>query len=201
MTKIAIDVILLPSEEMVDKAIEINKELLRSFENKIILDKQKCLPHISLCMGCIEKEKISEVKEILEDIAKEFSTFNLTAEGIKTDVIPTGKKVSELHIKNIEALQKLHETVMRRLWKYLNYDVKIPMLYNPPEVEEITLYWIKNYAKKYDDPSTFYPHITVGFGETNKFKFPIEFTASKLAICQLGNYCTCRKVITFIDLG
>ena len=43
MAKIAIDVVLLLSDEMMDKAIEINKELLKDFEGDIILDKEKCL--------------------------------------------------------------------------------------------------------------------------------------------------------------
>lgn len=200
MAKIAIDVALLPSEEMMVKAIEINKELLKNYENKIILDKEKCLPHISLCMGCVDEDKISEIQIILDEISTNFSQFNLEAIDLKADIIPTGKKVSGLHVRSQNELQKLHETIMKRLWDYLSYDVEISMLFNPPEVEEVTLYWIKGYAKKYDSPSSFHPHITVGFGETDKFQLPIDFTASKIALCQLGNYCTCRKVIISSDL-
>jgi hypothetical protein len=90
---------------------------------------------------------------------------------------------------------------MKKLWKYLSYDVEISMLFNPREVEEVTLYWISNYANYYEDPSLFHPHITVGFGETCKFQLPIDFTASKIALCHLGNYCTCRKVILSSELG
>lgn len=201
MSKIAIDVALLPSEEMMDKAIEINKELLKDNEDKIILDKEKCLPHISLCMGCIDEDKIPEIQNILDEISTNFSPFNLQAVDLKADIIPTGKKVSGLHVKNQDELQKLHESIMKRLWNYLSYDVEISMLFNPLEVEEVTLYWIKNYAKKYDNPSSFHPHITTGFGETDKFQLPIDFTASKIALCQLGNYCTCRKIIVSSDLS
>lgn len=200
MAKIAIDVVLLLSENMTDKAIEINKELLKTHEKKIILDKQKCLPHISLCMGVIEEEKLPEIKKVLENIAKEFSNFNLTAKDFEIEIIPTGKKLYSINIKNTESLQKLHETVMKRLWDYLSYDVEISMLFNPPEIEEVTLHWIKNYHKHHENPSKFQPHITAGFGETDKFKFPIKFKASKLAMCQLGNYCTCRKVMISKEL-
>lgn len=201
MAKIAIDVVLLPSEEMMDKVIEINKELLKTNEGKIILDKEKCLPHMSLCMGCIEKDEIPKIKKIIDEISIEFSQFNLQAIALKADIISTEKKVSGLYIKNQEELQKLHETIMKRLWNYLSYDVEISMLFNPPEIEKVTLYWIKNYAKKYDNPSSFIPHITVGFGETNAFQLPIDFTASKINLYQLGNYCTCRKLIFSSDLS
>ena len=201
MVKIAIDVVLLPSIEMMELAIEINKELLKNNEHKIILNKEKCLPHISLCMGCIEEDKIPEINNLLDEISKNFLQFNLEAVKLKADIIPTGKKVSGLHIKNQDNLQKLHENIMKKLWNYLSYDVEISMLFNPHEVEEVTFYWIKNYAKKYYNPSSFHPHITTGFGETNKFQLPIKFTASKIALCQLGNYCTCKKVISSFNLN
>jgi 2'-5' RNA ligase len=195
MTRIAIDVVLLPSGIMMERAIEINKELLKNNEDKIELHKEKCLPHISLCMGCIDEDKIPEIKNILDEISTEFSPFNLQAIDLKAEIIPTGKKVSGLVIKNQDKLQKLHESTMKKLWNYLSYDVEISMLFNPPEIEEVTLYWIRNYACYYYKPSLFYPHITVGFGETDQFQMPVNFTASQIALCQLGNYCTCQKVI------
>lgn len=201
MGKIAIDVVLLPSEEMMDKAIEINKELLKEYDNKIVLDKQKCLPHISLCMGCVKEEDLLEIEKVLRDISLNFSKMNLIAGKLEPEIIPTGKIVSGMVIKNTRELQSIHERVMKKLWNFLSYDVKIPMLFNPPEVEEVTLYWIKHYDEKYHNPSLFNPHITVGFGETDKFHFPIQFTTSKLAMCQLGNYCTCRKVLMSHSLG
>ena len=81
MTRIAIDVVLLPSGTMMNRAIEINKELLKKNENKIVLHKEKCLPHISLCMGCINEDKIPEIKNILDKISTEFSIscFNSSA--------------------------------------------------------------------------------------------------------------------------
>jgi len=195
MKKIAIDVVLLPSEEMMDKAIEINKELLKDYENKIVLDKQKCLPHISLCMGCVNEEDISEIENVLRDIFLDFSKINLSVDKLEKETIPTGKIVSGMSIIKTDMIQSLHEDIMKKLWKFLSYEPEISMLFNPPEVEEVTLYWIKNYKDKYNNSSLVSPHITVGFGETDKFQFPISFTASKLAMCQLGNYCTCRKVL------
>lgn len=195
MTKIAIDVVLLPSEEMMDKAIKINEELLKDYENKIILHKENCLPHISLCMGCIDEKDLPKAKEILDDIANEFKQMDLVAEDIEAEIIPTGKKVSGLNIKKTDEVQKIHEIVMGKLFHLLTYNAEIEMVFNPPEVEEVTLFWIKNYSKKYKNPDKFHPHITVGFGETDKFYFPINFGASRLALCHLGNYCTCRKIL------
>jgi hypothetical protein len=37
MSRIAVDVVLLPDEAMTDKAIEINAELVKKFGNEIVL--------------------------------------------------------------------------------------------------------------------------------------------------------------------
>ncbi len=97
MAKIAIDVVLLPSEEMMNKAIEINKELLKNNEDKIILDKEKCLPHISLCMGCIEEDKIPEIKNILDE-GNEKGVFEIADTGLVAEAIVLATKGFELPI-------------------------------------------------------------------------------------------------------
>ncbi len=73
MSRKAVDVVLLPDEAMTDRAIEINAELVERFGDEIVLNKESCLPHISLAMGCIEEADITPVEKVLEEIAKETS--------------------------------------------------------------------------------------------------------------------------------
>ena len=58
MNKIAVDVVLLPSDEMTDRAIRANTELVEKFGSEIVLNKKNCLPHISLAMGCINERDV-----------------------------------------------------------------------------------------------------------------------------------------------
>ena len=71
MSRIAVDVVLLPDETMTNRAIEINAELVKKFGDKIVLNKANCLPHISLAMGCVEEADITSIGKVLEAIAKE----------------------------------------------------------------------------------------------------------------------------------
>ena len=213
MAEIAVDVVLLPSEEMADKAIEANKELLKQCPNKIVLDKESCLPHISLAMGCIDERDIADIEKILQATAKQSSLGQLSAIGIHTGTNSTGEQVSVLQIERTEALQSLHEEVMRRLAPYFNYDVTADMVLSPPMASESTLAWIKSYSEK-SSFEKFFPHITIGYGEINNFSFPpqgvlrkeslglqtIKFAASKLALCHLGNHCTCRRILASAEL-
>lgn len=194
MTKITIDIVLLPDETMANQAVEVSERQSKIFNDKIVLHKEKCLPHISLAMGAIEESDLPEVSNILQEIASYFKIFKLTADSYRGNKIPSGDIVSEFTVEKTSEIQSLHKMVMTKIGSYLSYDITIDMVFSPPTVEEITLYWIKNYAKK-SSFENFKPHITVGFGELKNVNAPIAFTSSTLALCHLGNYCTCRKIL------
>ena len=199
MAKIAIDIVLLPSDEMMNKAIEANRELLETFDKKIVLNRENCLPHISLAMGCIDEKNIPDIEKLLKNIAEESDLLHLTVTGIDTAADSAGQKVSVFKVQKTNQLQLLHEKVMERLAAYFTYDVTADMLFSPQQVEASTLLWIKSYPEK-SSFANFSPHITIGFGKINNLEFPIEFTASRLALCHLGNHCTCRKILVAAEL-
>lgn len=219
MAEIAVDVVLLPSEEMTDKAIEANRQLLKQcagVPDKIVLDRENCLPHISLAMGCIDKKDIADIEKVLQTIAKQYSLGQLSVTGIHVGTSSGGEKVSVFRIERTKTLQLLHEEIMRRLAPYFSYDVTADMIFSP-EAGESTLLWIKSYPEK-SSFENFFPHITIGYGEINNYSFgsspsllgqaetgeagslPMKFTASKLALCHLGNHCTCRKILASAEL-
>jgi len=83
---------------------------------------------------------------------------------------------------------------------YFSYDITADMVLSPPRVEESTLLWIRNYPEK-ASYEKFLPHITIGYGRIGDFSFPSRFTAYKLALCHLGNDCTCRKVLASVEFN
>ena len=199
MSRKAVDVVLLPTETMTTRAIEANAQLVEKFGAKIVLDKNNCLPHISLAMGCAEEEEIPDIGRILEEIAKKTSLGKLHVIGIAISTNSVGEKVSVFQIERAKQLQSLHEEVMGKLRPYLSYDVTKDMLYGPAEVEGSTLLWIRNYRDK-SSFANFSPHITIGYGQLNQADLAMEFEACKLALCHLGNHCTCRKILTSVKL-
>ena len=198
MAKIAVDFVLLPSEEMTQRTIEANTVLLKQYDDKIILDKNSCLPHISLAMGCINERDIADIDKILHTIAEKYILERLTIIGINTTTNSSSEKVSSFQINKTETLQSLHEEVMLSLSPYFKYDATADMVLSPPTAGESTLLWIKNYSKK-SSFENFFPHITIGYGQISDFSFPIEFSATKLALCHLGNHCTCRKILALAE--
>jgi 2'-5' RNA ligase len=195
----AIDVVILPDQAMTAKAVEENRKLVAKYGPEIVLNKQNCLPHISLAMACINEEDMPAIENILKDIAEKTRLATMKAIGIHTSTSSSGEKVSVFEVAKTDALRKLHEQVTSRLTPHLSYDVSADMLYNPDEVRESTLGWIRNYRVK-SSFEHFFPHITIGYGEASRPSFPIEFSADKLALCHLGNHCTCREILTSTQL-
>lgn len=201
MKKIAIDIALLPSEEMMNRSIKTNEELTKVSVQKIKLDKKTCLPHISLVIGVVNVSDIPKISNVLQDISKKYSSFNLTTEGFRTYTIETGEELSEFTISKNKLLQDIHEDILNSLSEYLvDDDLAIDMVYSPPEVEDITMSWIRHFVQN-PGFKGYRPHITLGTGEGNNTSQPIEFTSSMLALCHIGNYCTCRNVLFSTDLG
>lgn len=199
MAKIAVDIVLLPSDPMTNQAITANKGLLKQYSDRIILNKNNCLPHISLAMGCIDERYIIDIEKILKSTAEEYNPGRLNIVGINIGTNSIGEKVSSLEVKKTERLFSLHKEVMLRMKPYFSYNVKAEMLLSPQVVGKSTLLWITNYPEKsaFDN---FFPHITIGYGQADDFTFTAEFTASKLALCHLGNHCTCRKILAAVEL-
>lgn len=199
MAQIAVDVVLIPSDRITNMAIEANRELLKKYPQKIILDREKCLPHISLAMGCIDRRKITEIEIILRKIAEDLSIRFLNIVNVHTHTNIAGEKVSVLQVEKTNRLQSLHEKVMTSMKPYFRYDVTADMLLSDGIVGESSLQWIKNYPAE-SGYGNFSPHITLGYGEIRLEIFPVRFNVSKIALCHLGNHCTCRKVLAAAEL-
>jgi 2'-5' RNA ligase len=199
MGKKAVDIVLLPDEAMTDRAIEANTELVRKYGAEIVLDKKSCLPHISLAMGCIEDSNISTAGKVLQQIAEQNPVGKLKIAGVQVAENVKGEKVSAFKVEKTQQLQAMHERVSQELNAYFSFDVTSDMIYGSEDVADTTLLWIRNYREK-SSFERFSPHITIGYGQAEELAEPIEFRASQIALCHLGNHCTCRKVLVSVGV-
>jgi hypothetical protein len=87
---------------------------------------------------------------------------------------------------------------MHTLAPFFTYDVDASMLHGQGPIAASTLAWIRDFPSR-SSFAFFWPHITVGYGEAPSIDTPVSFTAVSLALCHLGNHCTCRKVLTSVQ--
>ena len=198
MSKKAVDIVLLPDEKITAEVIKANEKLVEKFGKRIVLNAADCLPHISLAMGCIDESNIADIEKILKRIAKRHPLAELEIADVEVGTNAVGEKVSSFKVQKNDQLQSLHEEVMQALVPFFRYQVADDMIYDS-EVELSTLFWIRDYQDK-SSLSHFSPHITIGYGQTEEISPPGGFTASSLALCHLGNHCTCRDVLISIPI-
>jgi hypothetical protein len=102
-------------------------------------------------------------------------------------------------IKNTDKLLTLHASVMDIMNKYSSSDFDEDSFADKGQGIERAFKWMNGFPI-HSAYEKFRPHITIGFGEEQKVD-SLEFTASSLAICQLGAYCTCKKILKRIKLN
>lgn len=193
--KIAIDVVLIPPDDIIQYAVDINKTFPETRAENYVLDAETCIPHVTLLMGLITREQVSEVGRKLGELAKKFSAPALTITHVKSSARPDGKVLSGLEIEKTPELQKLHETICDEMASIFTYEgVTKEMFFTPPPMNEVPMSWVRGFAKT-SVREKYKPHITLGVGGPKQEVTPVQFTASKLALCHLGNYCTCRDVL------
>lgn len=200
MAQYAVDIVLLPSDEMMQRSVELNRKLVKINPPKIELNMENCIPHISLSMGVLNESDLERFKREMDLLSRRHSPLLLKCVGIYAVEIPTGEKVAGIAIETSKELYDLHKDVMTVSNRYLKATAVPEMVYSPPPVEEITLHFINTYATQ-SAYENFKPHITLGIGELASQEFVEEFTASTMALFHLGNYCTCRRRIYEVRLG
>lgn len=190
MRRIAVDVALLPPLDVMEKAISLNKELVEKFGSRIRLDKKTCIPHITLAMGCVDESDLPQIRKKLQPLVEKYLPQEVLIDGT---VVPPLPNAAYFTVGKTPQLQGLHEDVMNELKEFLSYDVEKEMFFNPADVTERTLRWVVDYPLK-SSFEQFKPHLTLGYGEKAD-DVHLIFRAFRLAVCQLGSSCTCRKIL------
>ena len=198
--KIAVNIALIPPKEIIQFAIELNRSFPETIEEDYVLDAETCMPHITVLMGLISPDTVLEVNARLESIVQKFSPLSLRITGGSTFPHPDGKMFSSFVLEKTPHLQKFHETVIEEVGPLFSWEgVETKMFYSPPPVKKISSYWVKGFAKT-SVRENYKPHISLGFGELTRAFESVQFTASTVALCHQGNYCTCRKIINSFPL-
>lgn len=182
-----------------DLALEWNQILCKARPANIALGKLQYLPHISIVMGCIQEDRLGQANELLQSTAAEHSALALQVPAIRTVASASGNSVIALDIAHTEGLAALHGSIVAAFRPLLTQDADEASINDIPPISSDAIAWINHYIPDqcFDH---FWPHITLGFGDPPPTFHPISFQGSRLAICHLGNYCTCRTILAEANL-
>lgn len=192
MPNIAIDIVLIPPPVVMALCIEWSRKLAPTGNPLIVLNETNVLPHVSLLMGCITGESISEARRALTSVAARHLPLRLDATGLR--VLEGDNPVVALDIARTTGIQNLQEDIIRTFHPLTNHTATAADLFDPPPVSPSALTWINQFIKE-QRGENFWPHITLGHGAPADQQPPFYFTATRIAVCHLGNHCTCRSVL------
>ena len=193
MGRIAVDIVLLPAPELMQEAVRLNRQLPREVPGQIVLNLSQCLPHISLAMGCLQEGSRDTLQSLLRDLASLFAPIRIDIRGID-ETIDSGVSICALSIDIASDLQGLHEAVMDRTSPYLTHNATEEN-FAEAVIQPDAVHWVNRYPEAASF-ERFSPHITLGLGALRQeTPLPAPSVASRLALCHLGNRCTCRSVL------
>jgi hypothetical protein len=194
MAKLAIDIVLIPPEETLDLLIEINRKEVEKGNAKSLMGKTDFIPHLSLCMGCIDKNYLPQLFDVVKKIATKFPPLIIELFEIYYGLDSKGEKSYAFIARKENQLQRLHEELMASLEPHLSYEAAIGMHYTNKDEK---LDRVPKGISKFKDSNreSFNPHISMLTRNIDYGDLPIKFVASRLAVCHLGVSTTCRRIL------
>ena len=199
MSCIAIDIVLIPPRKIIDEVIGLNSQCSWSDGNfsQSISDR---VPHMTLLMWWIEEENLGKIEDLLNSYAKTITETPIAkSNGIYYSILPDGNFWQYIDIDTNSSLQSIYNYTLTNLMPIMSHIEKREGFIENNTINEITIEWVGGHANKSPN-DTYNPHISIGIGTLESDEFKKEFPIESIGIYQLGNYCTCRKLLTSIKL-
>lgn len=196
---IAIDVALLPDESMQQRARELNARLRESYPGCFPLDDQH-LPHITLMQAFLQGRDLEDIWLRIKDIrirgklrAEAFDYFARGEIGSCGFDVSLPDWLGEAHQRALEAIFPFaQEKADERAFLTTR---------DEPTISASSLNYVRTFASERSG-KRFNPHVTLGQAQVEFLESlrregfeAFEFDVDALAICQLGNHGTCRRVL------
>lgn len=158
------------------------------------------LPHISLVQQFSPTTELTVIEQTIADVVSKHPPIDLTLASITTS-----QTTSSLTVTPSPVLDTLHRRLMDQLaifdvglgdeHAFINTDTTPT---DAARLRDIT--WVSQFRTEaaYD---AFAPHVTLGVGAIKTTIPKTTFTASVIALCILGRFCTCQKVLASWELS
>jgi len=201
-TTIAIDVLLIPSEEMYTQALQLNSKINANNPKTIKLDENH-VPHITLLQGYIKETDLWKVTKALNSLYENIAQDSLKAESFFYDH-KKEESFAMVRIEKSKPLLQLHEKTIKLVKPYLIKNGSGASFVQNPDnspISNSTVHYVSNFIAKHGHEN-YDPHISLGVAQKKVldslaervFK-PIHFKASSLSVYHLGDHGTAQKLL------
>jgi hypothetical protein len=198
---IAINVLIEPSEALVDKAIAINQRLRAQAPEGFALDAAH-VPHLTVLQRYVRRSELDKAITAVADVVSCSAALRetLMATGIYGSTF-AGTGMANFRVAPTPVLLGLHEQLIAALAPYVaasgGVGAFVPEAGGP--VNESTVAYVRDFVPQ-SSGGNYRPHVTVGIGEPAAIEklvaapfMPVRFTVKAVSIYQLGNFGTARR--------
>ena len=196
--RLAVAVVVLPSAAVARRAIALNRRL----EDRTLRLGPRAWPHLTLAMACVDREAIAAIASQLRGQVADERPFDVTL--TRTAIVPGAAHVTAWYeAARTRELQRWHRRAVTLLEPHRRpgpaaRDFAVP---RGGTVSASARRWVRRYAHDAAGPR-FRPHITLGYGAApSDAGLPLVFRAGRIALCHLGDHCTCARLLAEFRLA
>lgn len=199
---IAIDVLLTLPKPVYDQAVQLNRAILENHPDNFTLDAHH-IPHITLSQCYIVESDLPKVEQLLNGLYKTIEKDSLWANALQYNQDKT-ESFASIGIEKSKPLMVLHKKTIALLEPYIitngSQEAYVQNADGTP-IDQFTIDYVPKFVSHYSYEN-YNPHISLGVAETSfldslaqhHFR-DMKFRASAIAVYQLGNYGTARKML------
>lgn len=190
-THTAIDVALLLPDSLGDVLTTLN-QILQAPPDGFYFDFTH-LPHLTLVQQFVRRHDLKAIADVVDDVIRKQAPLALT-----TTHLSRAQVSSTIGVELTLELVTLHRRLMERLEPFRDRidsdDPHDAFATNHSGPRPADIEWVGMFRER-SALQRFNPHITIGVGALTRSVAPTPFVATRLAICHLGRFCTCRRVL------
>lgn len=184
---LALDVAVLPPPDVTARAIALSAALPADEFQGFRLDEHH-LPHITLMQLFARTNELEEVLLRVDQVVRPRSPLRLRVAGGGQ-----GTQSVWMAIEPTQPLIALHEQLVETLRGLERPDGGTGAFFDA-DARMRDVLWVAGYRLK-SSFGHYTPHITLGHASRPPSIEPFSFEATVVAVCHLGTFCTCRRII------
>ena len=190
---IAIDIAVLPPTDVSARAIALSAALPPAESQGLLLGADY-LPHITLTQQFVLSESLdllfAQIERVLGDLRP-----------LKLRVIGGGRGTNSvwMSIERSPELVSLHEQLLH-VAEIFDVTTGNSSAFFGDDARDRDVQSVREFRRQ-SSFGRFTPHITLGHASDAPVIEPMASTATTIAVCHLGRFCTCRRIVRAWDLG
>lgn len=193
MTVTAIDIAILPPADVSNRAIALSAALPAAESQGLQLGPEY-LPHITLTQQFVSRDALDEAMAQVDRVVRGQEPLLLRVLG--------GAKGSNsvwMAIERTPALVRLHERLLDATAAFEAAGGDASAFFDA-DARDRDGRWVGEFRRE-SSLARFTPHITLGHASAPPLVEQIAFVATTIAVCHLGRFCTCRRIIREWELA